>query len=75
MKGNLADAPEWATHYIESKNSNNFWFVNFNNYRWTVTTLPDKEYLGRNAEMLVMETKIYRKRFLVIELNFILENE
>lgn len=86
MLGNLNDAPEWDTHYVERVGTGEdeeavflegvYWFINFNNYRWTVYNQPDKEYIDSSAEDLVTEDiQNNPDSFLVIELNVSLENE
>lgn len=76
MLGNLNDAPEWATHYVERTDEGVYWFVDFNSYRWTVYNQPDEEYTEYSAEGLVTEDIDNRPDdYVVIELNVSLENE
>lgn len=78
MSGNLNDAPEWATHYIErvGVDMDVYWFVNFNTYRWTVYNQPNKEYTEYDCKDLVtVDIPADPDGYLVIELNVSLENE
>lgn len=78
MLGNLNDAPEWATHYVERVDIEEdvYWFVNFNNYRWTCFNKPDEEYTNSSAEGLVTEDIPENPDgYLIIELSVSLENE
>lgn len=76
MNGCLGDAPEWATHYVESKVFGRYWFVDFINYRWTMYDEPYKEFVDCDAMDFVEDTLANNPEdYLIIELNFSLENE
>ncbi|AJT60755.1 hypothetical protein [Citrobacter phage CVT22] len=75
MIGDLKDAPEWATHYVENVYEGFYWFINFDNYRWTCFNRPKEEYLDYDAEHFVTEDVEGNSSLLVVELNINLENE
>lgn len=70
--GDLSKAPSWATHYVERKSTGAFWFVEPTG-RWTVY----REYVEyeRPAYRGVRERMTNSTEYLIIELNFSLENE
>lgn len=76
MRGDLLDAPKWATHYVERVDADVYWFINFDNYRWTCYNEPDEEFVDYSAEDLVNQDIPEKPdEYLVIELSFTLENE